>query len=560
MKPRATQITLTTAILALTIGAALNVRAGDAKPPTAAEKKSAPASNAAKAPAAKKAEAGVVPADDKRPPLKITVDTKPINRDAFDRVSYAPIIRRTASSVVYVHSSKRVRTQDLYPFLSDPRFRRFFDGLGIPNPEDENAQPDDRSNRGITPNRPTPPNNRNRPAPSPTPRGRSGDQVQQGLGSGVVITADGYILTNNHVIEGADDVRVSIGESTKRYEAKVVGRDSFSDLAVLKIDATNLTPGVFGDSDQLQVGDVVLAIGNPFGVGQSVSRGIVSALSRGVGIGPIEDFIQTDAAINPGNSGGALIDTDGRVVGINTAILSRSGGFAGVGFAIPINLARNVAEQIVNTGRVDRGFLGVSPQDLDEELTAQFGAEKGTIISEVSQDSPAERAGLKAGDVIVKINNTEVRDSRHLLLVIGQYKPGTEVTVEYLRDNKRETAKVKLAPRPENADTTETPKAGGTDVGVLNGVGVGDITAQVRDQLQLPSRVQGAIITSVDPESPSARQGLREGDIIMELDRRPVKNADEAVKLSEEIKGPRVLVRIYRNGQSRYLSIDESKE
>jgi serine protease Do len=192
------------------------------------------------------------------------------------------------------------------------------------------------------------------------------DQVQQGLGSGVVITADGYILTNNHVIDGADELKVSIGESTKKLTAKVVGRDEMTDIAVLKIDASDLKPALFGDSDQLEVGDVVLAIGNPFGVGQSVSRGIVSALSRGVGIGSLEDFIQTDAAINPGNSGGALLDTKGRLVGINTAILSRSGGFNGVGFAIPINLVRAVAEQIVNKGRFERGMLGVYPQDIDE--------------------------------------------------------------------------------------------------------------------------------------------------------------------------------------------------
>jgi serine protease Do len=295
-------------------------------------------------------------------------------------------------------------------------------------------------------------------------------------------------------------------------------------------------------------------------VGQSVSRGIVSALSRGVGIGPIEDFIQTDAAINPGNSGGALIDTEGRVVGVNTAILSRSGGFAGVGFAIPINLARNIAEQIVNTGRVTRGFLGVAPQDITEDLMTEFGTEKGAIISEVTDDSPAQKSGLKAGDVITKVNNTEIRDSRHLLLTVGQIQPDTKVTVEYLREGKRQTANVTLGRRPETAGEGEELPAGGADVGVLNGVGVGDITAQMRDQLQIPSRIKGAIITSIDPESPSARQGLREGDIILDLDQKPVANADEAVKLSEEIKGPRVLVRIWRSGRIHFLAIDEAKE
>ena len=546
-----TRLTLVTAILALTIGSSFGLRAGDA-PPAKKTPPAAKSGSTAKKEKSAKDSAASTPAA-KRDALKLPVDTKPINRDAADRVSYAPVVKRTASSVVYVHSSKRVRMQDMYPFLNDPRFRRFFDGLGIPGPDEDesSARPNDRGNRG----------NNNRTPPRANPRNRAPEQTQQGLGSGVVITADGYILTNNHVIEGADEVKISIGESPRRYDATVVGRDSFSDLAVLKIEASALSPATLGDSDQLQVGDVVLAIGNPFGVGQSVSRGIVSALSRGVGIGPIEDFIQTDAAINPGNSGGALIDTDGRVVGINTAILSRSGGFAGVGFAIPINLARNIAEQIVNHGRVTRGFLGVAPQDISDDLAGQFGTEKGAIISEVTEDSPAQRAGLKAGDVIVKVNNTEIRDSRHLLLTVGQIQPDTPVTVEYLRDGKRGTVKAKLARRPDSAtDGEDRSSGGGSDIGVLNGVGVGDITAQLRDQLQIPNRIKGALITSIDPDSPSAKQGLREGDIILDLDQKPVADADEAVKLSEEIKGPRVLVRIWRNGRIHFLAIDESKK
>ncbi|MES2691883.1 MAG: Do family serine endopeptidase [Verrucomicrobiota bacterium] len=558
MKSRVLQITLLPAVLALTVFCtSFTVRAGDIVPvaekKTEKKKDKAPATGSAASKAKKPTDAVPAPPPDEKTPLKLTVDTKSINRDAFDRVSYAPIIKRTASSVVYVHSSKRVRSQDMSALFSDPRFRRFFDGLGIPTPEEEGSEnAPGLGGRG----------NRNAPGRKGVPRNRAPDEMQQGLGSGVVISADGYILTNNHVIEGADEVKVSIGESNKRYEARVVGRDSFADVAVLKIDAKGLTPAVFGDSEQLQVGDVVLAIGNPFGVGQSVSRGIVSALSRGVGMGPIEDFIQTDAAINPGNSGGALIDTEGRVVGINTAILSRSGGFAGVGFAIPINLVRNIAEQIVNTGRVNRGFLGVAPQDIaDEGLAAQFGVEKGAIISEVTLDSPAEKAGLKDGDVITKINNTEIRDSRHLLLTVGQILPETPVTVEYLRDGKKETATVKLGNRPESAESgDDAPLAPKGDIGVLNGVGVGEITAQLRDQLQIPANIKGALITSVDPESPSARQGLREGDIILDLNKKPVTNADEAVRLSEEIKGPQVLVRVWRNGRTTFVAVDESKK
>ena len=495
-----------------------------------------------KAPA--KPEAASEDAAEKRPPLTLKTDTRPINRDAAERVSYASVVKRTAASVVYVFSSKTVRGQDLAPYLSDPRFRRFFD-LPLPrDDEEEGAAP-----RG---------GDRNRGGKS-APRSRLPDRTQQGLGSGVVVTSDGYIITNNHVVDGADDVRVSIGDSNKRYEAKIIGRDAPTDLAVLKIDATGLTPATFGDSDQLQVGDVVLAIGNPFGVGQSVSRGIVSALSRGMGIGTFEDFIQTDAAINPGNSGGALLDTEGRVIGINNAIISRTGGFAGVGFAIPVNLVRFVAEQIVNKGRVERGFLGVRTQELTEDLTSQFGTERGALISEVTEDSPAEKAGLKSGDIITRVNATEIRDSRHLPLVVSQIAPGSDVAIEVLRNGAKTTLNAKLARRDEEAIARSDRAPGAKDEGVLNGVGVGDITSELRSQLQIPARVKGAIITSIEADSPAARQGLREGDIIMELDRRPCANAAEAVKLSEEIKGPKVLVLVWRAGRTRYLAIDESK-
>jgi len=459
-----------------------------------------------------------------RTPLKLQVDENPIDRSAPERVSYAPIVERTAGSVVYVYSSKEVRTQ-LPEFFNDPQFRRFF---GIP--DDGNHLP---------------------------------DQVQHGLGSGVIISADGYILTNNHVVEGADEVKVSIGQSSKRYQATVVGTDTLADVAVLKIEPDeSLKPATLGDSDQLKVGDAVLAIGDPFGVGQSVSRGIVSALGRGnLGIEAIEDFIQTDAAINPGNSGGALIDTAGRVIGINAAILSRSGGFAGVGFAVPINLVRLAAQQIVDTGRVSRGFLGVAPQRLTPELATQFGTDRGALIAEVTPGSAAEKAGLQIGDVITKINETEIRDPRQLLVVISQLAPEAKVTVQYVRDGHTQTASATLTRRTDEKTTSRTGRGEGekgSDVGVLNGVAVGDISPEARQQFQIPERIQGAIITSVDPDSASARQGLREGDVIISLDRKPVKNAAEAVRLSTEIKGPKVTVLLWREGHSQFVVIDES--
>jgi serine protease Do len=482
-------------------------------------------------------------------PLALKIDSRPINREAADRVSYSSVVKRTAASVVYVYSSKTVRAPDLSPFMNDPRFRRFFDQLVPREEREESAPPPSKKNA---------PNRNNRGGNTPN-RNRPNEQVQQGLGSGVVATADGYIITNNHVIDGADEVKVSIGESNKRYEAKVVGRDPGSDLAVLKIEATNLSPATFGDSDQLEIGDVVLAIGNPFGIGQSVSRGIVSALGRGMGMGVFEDFIQTDAAINMGNSGGALLDSDGRVVGINTAILSRSGSSAGVGFAIPINLARFVVEQLANTGKVERGFLGVRTDELTEDLVSYFDTEKGALINDVTDGSPADKAGIKAGDIILKVGAVEIRDPRHLIMTVSKFAPGTEITVELLREKQRKTVTAKLTRRDEDALAKEEGAPGAKEEGVLNGVGVGDITPEMRGQMQIPSRIKGAIITGIEPDSPAARQGLREGDIILELDRRPCANAEEAVKLSEEIKGPKVLVLIYRNGRTRYLAIDESK-
>ena len=510
---------------------------GAAEPKQKAEKSTAPAATADAA---------------KRPPLKIAVDTKPIDRNAPDRVSYAPIVKRTSASVVYVYSSKKVRAPDLSQFFSDPMLRRFFNlpDDALPGPGGESSPlPLPGPNR----------NNRDNRGGSGSSRSRAPEQTQEGLGSGVIVTADGYILTNNHIVDGADDVKVAIGESSKRHDAKVVGRDPLSDIAVLKIEATNLSPATFGDSEQLQIGDVVLAIGNPFGVGQSVSRGIVSALSRGVGIGPFEDFIQTDAAINPGNSGGALLDSQGRIVGINTAILSRSGGFNGVGFAIPINLARNVAEQIVNHGRVDRGFLGVSPQDLDEDLAAQFGTDKGALITEVTPDSPGEKAGLKSGDVITKIDAVEIRDGRHLRLTVSQLAPDSQIEIGYLRDGRPATTNATLARRTIDSPGDTDTSIGGEDVGVLNGVGVSDISSELRQQMNIPARIKGALVTSVEPDSPSARQGLREGDVILELDRKPVNDAAGAVKLSEEIEGPKVMVLLWRNGRTQFVVVDESK-
>lgn len=494
---------------------------------------------------------GVRAADDKekkpdRPPLKLQVNDKPLKRDSFG-VSYAPLLQKVAPSVVSVFSTRKAPAQDLSALLNDPQLRRFFEGPGglgpLPPSQNRPGQGGGRNN-------------------NKGGRGRSPDQQQQGLGSGVIITTDGYILTNNHVVEDADEVKVSFGDPRREYPANIVGRDAKTDIAVLKIEAPNLKPALMADSEQLQVGDVVLAIGNPFGLGQAVSRGIVSALGRGgLGLEFYEDFIQTDAAINPGNSGGALVDTEGRVVGVNTAILSGSGGFAGIGFAIPINLVRSVAEQIVNTGRVDRGFLGVKTQEIDQELSSQFKTDRGALITEISDGSPADKAGLKPGDVITKLNNTTIRDPRHLALTASQLLPDSEVTIGYIRDGTPARLTTKLGRQPSDSSIAgDRGESAAKDIGILNGVTVGEITPELREQFKVPVSVKGAIITDVEPTSPSGRQGLRPGDVILELDRRAVKDVEEAVRLSEELKGPKTMILLWREGQPRFLVIDETKK
>jgi len=462
-------------------------------------------------------------------PLALQIDGAPLDRDDALRVSYSGVVKKASPSVVYIFTTKFLKPRpELSPFFNDPQFRRFF---GIPDFGDEEGQGGGRS--------------------GPTQRA-------QGLGSGVIISPDGYVLTNNHVVDGADEVRVAYGEPRRELKAEVVGRDPKTDIAVLKIDASELPAATLGDSDALEVGDTVFAIGNPFGVGMTVTQGIVSALGRGgLGVETYEDFIQTDAAINPGNSGGALVDSQGRVIGINTAILSRSGGFNGVGFAIPINFARSLAEQLVATGKIRRGFMGVTTQPLDSDLAAQFGVEQGALVTDVTAGSPADKAGFKSGDIITKVNGHLIADSRRLQLAIVRLAPGTEVEIEYVRDGVTETVTFALGELNNRGELADGHFSPSNDEGVLNGVTVTDLTAQLRSRYRIPERIEGAFVAAVEPESASARDGLREGDIILSLERRPVRNAEDAVKLSEQLEGPKVLVLIWRAGLSRYLVINE---
>ena len=458
------------------------------------------------------------------------VDERPIARQLGGHSSFAPVVQKVAPGVVKVFTMTKAHNTSFRGAPGgdmDDLMRRFF-----------GDQPGGRGPR------------RNFDVPR-----------QEGIGSGVIVTKDGYVLTNNHVVDGADEVKVALQDG-REFTAKVVGRDPKTDVAVIKIDAGNLPSVPMANSDNVQVGDVVLAVGNPFGIGQSVTTGIVSATGRGGTIGlDYEDFIQTDAAINPGNSGGALVDTEGRLIGINTAILSRTGGNQGIGFAIPANLARDVMGSLVQDGRVTRGYVGVMIQDVTPALAQEFKLKdsKGALVSDVTPSSPAEKAGLKGGDLILDFNGRKVSDSRHLKLEVARVKPGQSVPVTILRDgaSKKLQITVKEIPGTEHLAGNDNSKT--DETGTLNGVGVADLDPQVRQQFEIPAHVRGAVITQVEPGSASAEAGLQPGDVIQEINRHPVKNAEEAVKMTETADAKRSLLRVWRNGGSRFVVIDESK-
>ncbi len=435
--------------------------------------------------------------------------------------SLAPVVKKAVPSVVNVYAS-RVETAQRNPLFDDPFFRQFFGGGGG----------------------------------SPRP------QTSRSLGSGVIVDASGFVVTNHHVIEGMTEIKVALADK-REFDADIVLRDPRTDLAVLRLKgATNLTALELGDSDALEVGDFVLAIGNPFGVGQTVTQGIVSALARTqVGISDYGFFVQTDAAINPGNSGGALIDAQGRLIGINTAILSRTGGNQGVGFAVPINLARHVLDQIVKDGKVRRGLLGVAIQDVTPELAKQFNVPNGAgaLVGGVTDDSSAAKAGIKPGDVIVSFDGKPVADSRNLKLMVGKASPGAKVEVKVMRDGKEKSFSITLREMPDARADAGAPTDNKNEIDALNGVEVGDPTPETRKQFELPASVKGALVLNVDPTSPAYEAGIRAGDVLLEIDRKPIKNAEDAVEVTRHLKEKRVLALVWTRGASRYVVVDESK-
>ena len=490
-------------------------------------------------------------------------DDSPLPAGGQLQMSYADVVEEILPSVVTIFPSSPAKgahdfdPEDLeqIPPSMRPFFYRYF---GIP----EESDPFEKEQ----------PRRRNQPAPEP----RQDAPRERGVGSGVIITADGYILTNNHVVEGADDIEVAVESNgtRKTYKAEVIGTDPLTDVGLIKIDATGLTPATIGNSKALRVGDVVLAAGAPMQLNLSVTQGIVSALGRSgmnvVGNGRMagyEDFIQTDAAINPGNSGGPLVDALGRVIGINTAILSRTGMNGGIGFAIPIQMALNIVDDLLDDGQVQRGYLGVQITDLDLEKSEVLGLKDqgGALVTMVGGESPAEKAGIEPGDVIVNADGSRVDSSSRLRLMISARKPGSAVPLEVLRNGERITLSATLEELPAEALAAADPntmprgKAHTKNVEVVPGLVAKELTPQLRKQAKLSDEIKGLLVEEVDPQSRAAAMGIQKGDVIQEINRTPVGTLSDAQDLVEGTQRT-ALLRIYRDGDSMLVMVGLDKK
>lgn len=452
------------------------------------------------------------------PPAVVTTGVK---------TSYAGIVELVSPAVVTIRTEARMRAPRQYPFSDDPFFRRFFGTPGEQSPE----------------------------------------LLRRGLGSGVIISTDGYILTNFHVIDGAEQIEVAL-KDRRTADAKVIGSDAPSDLAVLKIDEASLSPLALADSDKVQVGDVVLAVGNPLGIGQTVTMGIISAKGRSTGLsnGAFEDFLQTDAPINQGNSGGALVNSDGALVGINSQILSPSGGSIGIGFAIPSNMARQVFDQLVKNGSVRRGHLGIGVQLVTEDIAQSLGLQnvKGVIVSQVEAGGAADRAGLKRGDVILALNGNTVTDPNTFRNNIASTSPGSTVNIRILRNGSEQEVNATLGElRPESgiaqSRDDNSPSSRETNSGAL-GLAVQPLTPSLAQQLGIDAQTQGLVVLQVDPSGPAADAGIQRGDVIEQANQQALRSVDDLRTATQRAGDKPVLLLVNHRGTTVFLTIRPRRE
>ena len=438
------------------------------------------------------------------------------------QTSYADLVSRVSPAVVTIRSTERARAAQPFPFMDDPAFREFF---GDRLPQQQQQRP------------------------------------VQGVGSGVIVNANGFILTNHHVVDGALEIRVELTDN-RTYKAKLVGSDPPSDLAVLKIEATNLPTVNLGDSDRVRVGDPVLALGNPMGIGQTVTSGIVSAKGRSTGLsdGSFEDFLQTDAAINRGNSGGALVNTSGELIGINSQIMSPTGGNIGIGFAIPSNMAKAIMDQLLRDGKVRRGMLGVTIQPVDSDLADSLSlpAARGAIVTSVSTGGPADRAGIKRGDVVTAINNQPVLDPNSLRNQVASLRPGSNANVTLIRSGREQRVQVALAElqlsreRPESEESSNREDPAGNE---RFGLTLQPLTAGSASRYGLEAEDQGLLVAKVDPASQAAIAGIRQGDLIQEVNRQPVRTFAEFTSAIQQSGTRPALILVKRRSAVIYVTL-----
>jgi serine protease Do len=443
--------------------------------------------------------------------------SSPVSAKAVSfETGFYPVVQKVVPAVVNIASSKIVRTPEdqLSPFFSDPFFRQFF---------------------GNIPRLPE-------------------KQLERSLGSGVIVSSDGYILTNNHVVSGANEIEVSLANK-RNFKASIVGTDSMTDVAVVKVNAKELPVLVLGNSDALEVGNFVLAVGNPFGLHGTVTMGIVSAKGRGnLGIEGYEDFIQTDAAINPGNSGGALVDVRGDLIGINTAIIAGSGGGnQGIGFAVPINMARQVMDQILKHGKVVRGYLGAWIQAVTPQIARSFNLPKteGVLLSDIAPNGPAAKAGLAKGDIVLQMNGQPVNEPTDFQLKISLTPPGNDVTLKIFRNGSERNVTVKLGELPPKGEQAQGQEGGSNST--LQGLSVENLTPDIAGQLRLPRNTRGVVVTDVEPGSTAAEAGIQRGDVIQEVNRRPVNNVSDFNRIVSGLGNQQVLLLINRGGTTTYI-------